>query len=176
MKWYMCVPSFIKTSLIVLFWLCSGNEIHCFHLVQGQNINKISKLDVFKSNKQDVRHDDHLSIVKKLVYRITLCTFHCSNHMTLIVGKKLTLPHCLRLCPFCVICYVESEYPVWLTCPLYEKLRIDVLPKYHTTFSKLKQPLSSTNPIIVNCLAKNILVLIPGMKIRSKMFSKLHVL
>ena len=88
------------------------------------NVNNASKLEYYRRFKKNFEYEKYLDVIKNGAIRRNLTCFRLSAHsLEIEVGRYSNVPRENRLCKYCNLNVVESEYHFLLTCPKYYDLR-----------------------------------------------------
>ena len=88
------------------------------------NINNASQLEYFRRFKKNFEYERYLDVIKNGAIRRNLTCMRLSAHsLEIEVGRYSNVPRENRLCRYCNLNIVESEYHFLLTCPKYYDLR-----------------------------------------------------
>ena len=91
-----------------------------------------NKLDTFKAVNKVFNFENYISCIRIEKYRVALSRFRCSAHRLMIEeGRYRNIERNNRLCQYCQMNVIESEFHFLLVCPAYRHIRISVLPKYY---------------------------------------------
>ena len=107
------------------------------HFFQGwySDINLSNKLETIKSLNKVFEFEKYLNCINVDRHRITLSRFRCSAHKLLIEeGRYRNIERNLRVCQFCNLNVIESEYHFLMVCPAYRNLRNTILPRYYCSW------------------------------------------
>ena len=92
------------------------------------DVSLSSKLCTYSSFKLSFTHECYLDSVTVRKFRWALASFRTSSHkLEVEVGRHSNRPKEERKCNFCKV-FVEDEYHLLMSCPLYQDLRKTFLP------------------------------------------------
>ena len=110
-------------------------------------IEAFSKLQTYKVFKNEFGMEKYLLCVKNDKHRISLSRLRCSSHRLAIEeGRYRNIERSNRICKFCNMNQVETEYHFLLVCPFYNSLREKYIKRYYRTWpttTKFKALMSS---------------------------------
>ena len=131
-----------------------------------RDINQLSKAELYKIHKTEIKIEDYLKVIKNCKHRKALTRLRLSCHQLMIEKgrhQKPFLERSLRKCKICVN-KIEDEAHFLLECPLYEKEReplidlcIEQAPIHFiglTTREKYIFIMSNENPNLLNIVGK----------------------
>ena len=96
------------------------------------NVNNASKLEYYRRFKKNFEYEKYLDVIKNGAIRRNLTCFRLSAHsLEIEVGGYSNVPRENRLCKYCNLNVVESEYHFLLTCPKYYDLRKNTFVIFH---------------------------------------------
>jgi hypothetical protein len=123
-------------------------------------INNSSKLDAYSLFKHEFEFEKYLQNIPDGKFKVALTKFRISSHTLRIeTGRYENLPQKERLCRYCNMQQIESEFHFLLVCPHYSKLRSKYLKPYYNhwpTINKFEQLMSTSTPKNLLNLAKYI--------------------
>lgn len=121
-------------------------------------VNESSKLSTYKSVKTQFQYEKYLSCVQIEKHRVALTRLRCSAHNLMIEeGRYRSIDRDLRLCQFCNMNSVETEYHFLLVCPAYREIRYSCLPAYYCrwpSLTKFLQLMTNSRNSLLQKLAK----------------------
>ena len=119
-----------------------------------------SKLETYCLFKLDTSCESYLNKITLNKYKFALSRFRLSIHnLALETGRYYNIPKENRLCSFCNMNKIESEYHFLLVCPLYAELRRQYLPQYYCrwpSITKFKNLMQSKSERVIKRLSKYI--------------------
>ena len=119
-----------------------------------------SKLVTYCLFKLDTSCESYLNKITLNKYKFALSRFRLSSHnLTLETGRYYNIPKENRICTFCNMNKIESEYHFLLVCPLYAELRRQYLPQYYCrwpSLTKFKNLMQSKSEKVIKRLSKYI--------------------
>ena len=120
-----------------------------------------SKLETYCLFKLDTSYESDLNKITLLnKYKFALSRFRLSSHnLALETGRYYNIPKENRICTFCNMNKIESEYHFLLVCPLYAELRRQYLPQYYSrwpSITKFKNLMQSKSERVIKRLSKYI--------------------
>ena len=90
--------------------------------------------------KHAFTQEKYLDCISEKKYRIPLCKFRVSAHnLAIEKGRHLDISRENRICQFCNLNVVESEYHFLLVCPNLLELRRKYLPPYYCHWPNLNK-------------------------------------
>ena len=102
-----------------------------------------TKLNTYTSFKMHFCSEKYLDVVNNDNHRKALSRLRCSAHrLEIEEGRYRNIDRHLRLCKYCTLNQVESEYHFVLICPRYTLLRQQILPRYYYTWPSLNKLIS----------------------------------
>ena len=119
-----------------------------------------SKLETYCLFKQDTSCESYLNKITLNKYKFALSRFRLSSrNLALETGRYYNIPKENRICTFCNMNKIESEYHFLLVCPLYAELRRQYLPQYYCRWpfiTKFKNLMQSKSERVIKRLSKYI--------------------
>ena len=119
-----------------------------------------SKLETYCLFKLDTSCESYLNKITLNKYKFALSRFRLSSHnLALETGRYYNIPKENRICTFCNMNKIESEYHFLLVCPLYAELRRQYLPQYYCrwpSITKFKNLMQSKSERVIKRLSKYI--------------------
>ena len=116
-----------------------------------------SKLETYCLFKLDTSCESYLN---KITLNKYMSRFRLSSHnLALETGRYYNIPKENRICTFCNMNKIESEYHFLLVCPLYAELRRQYLPQYYCrwpSITKFKNLMQSKSERVIKRLSKYI--------------------
>ena len=129
---------------------------HIYYQQWYSDVHNSRRLSSYSLYKTDLKLESYLENVTVVKHRIALSKFRVSSHKLAIeTGRYYNIPNDERLCMFCNMRAVETEYHLLLVCPYYTSLRRKYLKPYFCRWPSLVKfkLLLSTKSIQIN-LAK----------------------
>ena len=121
-------------------------------------VNQSAKLSTYKILKTQFRFEKYLSCIYIEKHRVALFRLRCCAHKLMIEeGRYRNTDWNLRICQFCHMNSVETEYHFLLVCPAYCEIRNSCLPAYYCrwpTIHKFVQIMTNYQNGLVQRLAK----------------------
>ena len=119
-----------------------------------------SKLETYCLFKLDTSCESYLNKITLNKYKFALSRFRLSSHnLALETGRYNNIPKENRICTFCNMNKIESEYHFLLVCPLNAELRRHYLPQYYCrwpSITKFKNLMQSKPERVIKRLSKYI--------------------
>ena len=119
-----------------------------------------SKLKTYCLFKLDTSCESYLNTITLNKYKFALSRFRLSSHnLALETGRYYNIPKENKICTFCNMNKIESEYHFLLVCPLYAELRRQYLPQYYCrwpSITKFKNLMQSKSERVIKRLRKYI--------------------
>ena len=114
--------------------------IDVFQQTWYTEINNSSRLSSYCRFKHAFTQEKYLDCISEKKYRIPLCKFRVSAHnLAIEKGRHLDISRENRICQFCNLNVVESEYHFLLVCPNLLELRRKYLPPYYCHWPNLNK-------------------------------------
>lgn len=139
-----------------------------------ESINNSSKLLYYKQYKTSFTPAKYLDILTVKKYRHYVSCFRSSCHnLEIERGRHTNISRSDRLCKLCQDA-VEDEYHFLLVCKVYDKLRIEHLPKKYIcqpNYNKFNILMASENDHLIKSIA---MYLFSAFKMRKDLLSALE--
>ena len=124
------------------------------------NINNSNRLASYSTYKEDFEFETYLNRINVTRFRIALTQFRISAHnLAIEKGRHENIPKENRLCKYCNMKVIESEYHFLLVCPAYTTIRKQYLKPYYChwpSINKFRSLMSSKSTKVINNLSKYI--------------------
>ena len=125
-------------------------------------LNTSPKLETYNIIKTNYNVEKYIDCVTNMKHRLALTRFRCSAHnLAIEEGRYRNIPRENRICTFCNMNFIETEYHFLLVCPYYREIRSDCLPNYYCSWPsihKLKSIMCSNQTSILKRVAKYIYI------------------
>ncbi len=168
-NWATQIKSIFNEIGLSSIWISEEIDDNCLTLVRQRiydqyfqkwysDINNSSKLTTYSKFKHTITREKYLDVVKENYLKRSLAQLRTSSHQLAIeTGRYSNTPQNKRLCNFCNMNAVESEYHFLLVCPKYKDLRKKFFKAYFCrwpTVNKFIALINSESKIVLNNLAK----------------------
>ena len=121
-------------------------------------LNTSPKLETYNIIKTNYNIEKYIDCVTNIKHRLALTRFRCSAHnLAIEEGRYRNIPRENRICTFCNMNFVETEYHFLLVCPYYREIRNECLPNYYCSWPsihKFKSILCSSQTSVLKRVAK----------------------
>ena len=129
-----------QTEITIPLDLIKQRIFDNYHQSWYSNINNSSRLSMYSRYKHDFQFETYLDTLPHQKFRIALTKFRLSSHSLAIErGRFENVPRENRICRYCNLQVVESEYHFLLVCPLYKDLRRKYFKNYFCRWPTLNK-------------------------------------
>ena len=129
-----------QTEITIPLDLIKQRIFDNYHQSWYSNMNNSSRLSMYSRYKHDFQFETYLDTLPHQKFRIALTKFRLSSHNLAIErGRFENVPRENRICRYCNLQVVESEYHFLLVCPLYKDLRRKYFKNYFCRWPTLNK-------------------------------------
>ena len=124
----------------ISFTLLKQRILDTYYQSWYAEINNSRRLSTYSLFKHDFLIESYIDNIPILKYRIAMSKFRVSSHDLLIeTGRYNNISYDQRICSYCNMNKIESEYHFLLVCPHYRDLRCKYFKAYFCRWPTLKK-------------------------------------
>ena len=151
LNWAFHIKTILNDLGLTNYWLNQDQQIIELPLIKQRlfdqyfqswysNINNSHRLTYYSMFKHEFKFENYLDYKVDKKLKICLTRFRLSSHdLEIEKGRHFNIPQINRLCTFCNMKTIESEYHFLLICPYFTDLRKEYLKPYYYTWPNLNK-------------------------------------
>lgn len=170
-NWAAQIKEILETHGLGEIWLLQDPNVVPLSMIKQRildiyqqswysQINNSSRLSSYCKFKHSFEQEKYLNVITDKKYRIALCKFRVSAHnLSIERGRYDNISRENRICIYCNLQAIESEFHFLLVCPFFRDLRRKFFSPYYChwpSLSKFETLMTSESKNTISKLAKYI--------------------